>query len=189
MRRMRGGHIVARARIALEGDVMIPSRVTLVDVGPRDGLQNEKQTGRRGRQDRARAPPAGRRPARDRGHELRQPEVGAADGRQRGRDRRHREEARRPLLGADPEHEGPRRRALGAARRVARRDRRLRRGDRGVQPEEHQLLDRREHRALPAGRRRGARATASRCAARSRARSAARTRARSAPTRSSASSA
>ena len=147
---------------------MIPSRVTLVDVGPRDGLQNEKQT-----VDAAvkielvhRLQAAGLREIEV--DQLRQPEVGAADGRQRRRARRHREEARRPLLGADPEHEGARRGAVGAARAVARRDRRLRRGDRGVQPEEHQLLDRREHRALPAGRRRGERRTASRCAARSR---------------------
>ena len=47
---------------------------------------------------------------------------------------------------------------------AARRDRRLRRRQRGLQPEEHQLLDRREHRALPPGRRRRARRTASRCA-------------------------
>ena len=50
--------------------------------------------GRRGGQDRARAPPAGGGPARDRGHQLRQPEVGAADGRQRRRPRRHRAQAR-----------------------------------------------------------------------------------------------
>jgi hypothetical protein len=70
----------------------------------------------------------------------------------------------------------------------ARRDRRLRGGERGVQPAQHQLLDRRVDRALRAGRR-GGQARASRCAPRCRSRSAARTRARSSPTRSSASSA
>ena len=39
----------------------LPSRVTLVDVGPRDGLQNEKQPVDAARQDRAGAPAAGRR--------------------------------------------------------------------------------------------------------------------------------
>ena len=78
------------ARIEVPPMSSLPSSVTLVDVGPRDGLQNEKQTGRRGDQDRARAAAPGGRPEGDRGHQLRQPEVGAADGRQRRRARRHR---------------------------------------------------------------------------------------------------
>ena len=43
----------------------------IVEVGPRDGLQNEKQPVPTGGQGRAGRPPAGRRPARDRGHQLR----------------------------------------------------------------------------------------------------------------------
>ena len=75
--------------LTFEDDTVIPNRVTLVDVGPRDGLQNEKQPVSAAAQDRAGAPPAGGRPARDRGHQLRQPEVGAADGRQRRGHGRH----------------------------------------------------------------------------------------------------
>ncbi len=118
----------------------LPARVTLVEVGPRDGLQNEKAPVASRGQDRTGAPAAGRRPARDRGHQLRQPEVGAADGRQRAGDGRHRAPARRALFGADAEPEGLR----GRARRPAGRDRGLRRRQRGLQPEEHQLLDRRD---------------------------------------------
>jgi hypothetical protein len=115
-------------------------------------------------------------PARDRGHQLRQPQVGAADGRQR-RVMAGIRAARRALRGADAQHEGLR----GGAGHPARRGRGVRRRQRSLQPEEHQLLDRREHRALPPGGRPPRAPPASRCAARSPARWAAPTRARSAP--------
>ena len=57
-------------------------------------------------QDRPGAPPAGRGPEGDRGHQLRLAQVGAADGRQRRGDGRHRAQARRALFGAHAQHEG-----------------------------------------------------------------------------------
>ena len=164
----------------------LPSRVKLVDVGPRDGLQNEKQPVAGRGQDRAGAPPAGGRPEGDRGHQLRlarsgcrrwptTPQVMAGIAAQ----------ARRALLGADAEHEGLRGGAVGAA---AWPDEVVVFGaaseafsQRNINCSIAESIER-----FRAGRRRGARARASRCAARSRARSAARTRARSRPTRSSA---
>ena len=62
----------------------LPERVTIYEVGPRDGLQNEDGHGAHRRQGRVHAPPAGRRPAGGRGDQLRAPEVGAAAGRRRG---------------------------------------------------------------------------------------------------------
>ena len=54
-------------------------------------------------------------------------------------------------FGADAEHEGPGGRAGGAAGLLARRGGGVRRRQRGLQPAQHQLLDRREHRTLPPG--------------------------------------
>ena len=59
----------------------MPASVRIVEVGPRDGLQNEKNDHRHRRQDRTDRPPVRHRPAHDRSDELRQPEVGAAAGR------------------------------------------------------------------------------------------------------------
>ena len=126
----------------------LPNAVRIVDVGPRDGLQNEKaivptdvkvalierlaDAGVQG----------------DRGDVVRVAEMGAADGGRGRRDGAHPTPARRHLRGAHAEHEGLRRRA----RREGRRGRRVRRGERGVLAEEHQLLDRGVDRALRAGR-------------------------------------
>ena len=116
-----------------------------------------------------------RRLSGDRGDGVRVAEVGAADGRRRRRDGAHRAQGRRALSGADAEPQGLR----GRARRACRRSRRLRRGERDVLAQEHQLLDRREPRARASGVRRGEGRAACACAATSRACSAARTRATS----------
>ena len=69
-------------------------RVTIYEVSPRDGLQNEARLDPDRRQDRARRPADRLRLHPDRGGELRQPEMGAADGRRRRGARRHRPRAR-----------------------------------------------------------------------------------------------
>jgi hypothetical protein len=120
-----------------------PQRVKLVDVGPRDGLQNEKQ-------------PVPAAVKVELVHRLQNAglteievtsfvspkwvpqmadnaEVMAAIARKPG-----------ALFGADAQPEGLR----GGRVVQARRDRGVWRGQRGVQPEEHQLLHCREHRAL-----------------------------------------
>ena len=62
----------------------LPERVTIYEVGPRDGLQNEKAIVADRGQGRVRTPPGRRRPAGRRGHQLRAPEVGPpARGRRR----------------------------------------------------------------------------------------------------------
>ena len=114
---------------------MLPARVTLVDVGPRDGLQNEKQT--------VAAADKIELVHRLQAAGLREIEVTSfvspkwvpqmADNAEVMAGIERKPGVRYSVLIA--EHEGPRRRAVGAARRVARRDRRLRRRDRGVQPE------------------------------------------------------
>ena len=127
----------------------LPKAVRLVDVGPRDGLQNEKAL-----------VPTDVKVAlierlADAGFDAIEatsfvspkwvPQMAdAAEVMARI--------ARAPgvtLLGAHAEHEGLRRRARGASRR----GRRVRRGERSVLAEEHQLLDRRIDRALRAGAR------------------------------------
>ena len=70
--------------------MMLPHTVRIVEVGPRDGLQNEAGGGADRGEDGADRAPRRRRPAGDRGHRLRLAEVGAADGRQRRGDGRHR---------------------------------------------------------------------------------------------------
>ena len=76
----------------------LPTHVTLVDVGPRDGLQNEKQPVATAHKVELvqRLQAAGLQ--RDRSHQLRVAEVGAADGRQRRGDGGHRTPRRRALL-------------------------------------------------------------------------------------------
>ena len=64
---------------------MIPSTVRIVDVG-RATVCRTRSSRCHGAQGELVQTPAGRGPARDRGHQLRQPEVGAADGRQRASD-------------------------------------------------------------------------------------------------------
>ena len=126
---------------------MIPSRVTLVEVGPRDGLQNEKEPV--GTDDKVelvhRLQAAG----------LREIEVTSfvspkwvpqmADNAQ--------------VMAASVRETGVRYSVLtpnmkgfeAALPSQTRRDRGVRRRHRGLQPAQHQLLDRREHRALRAG--------------------------------------
>ena len=164
---------------------MIPTRVTLVDVGPRDGLQNEKQPVA-DRASRSRWCIACRTPAcaRSRSPASSSPKWVPQMADNAEVMARHPAQARRALLGADAQHEG-----LRGARCAARRPDEIvvfGAASEAFSQKQHQLLDRREHRALRAGGRGGARGTASRCAARCRARSAARTRARWRPTRSSA---
>jgi hypothetical protein len=122
--------------------------VRLVEVGARDGLQNEKRRGSGGDQDRADRPTVRGRPFEHRGHQLRQPEVGAADGR-RGRSLcRHRQQRKGvsyPVL--VPNEQGyERARAVGV-----RRDRGVRRRLGGLQPPQHQRQHRRVDRTLPPG--------------------------------------
>jgi hypothetical protein len=45
----------------MNSQMKLPKKVKIVEVGPRDGLQNEKETGVRRRQDRAGRPPVARR--------------------------------------------------------------------------------------------------------------------------------
>ena len=108
--------------------MMLPQHVRLVDVGPRDGLQNEKATvptdvkvatDRHARR---------RGLSRRRGDGVRLAEVGAADGRRRRRDGADRAQGRRSLSGADAEPQGLR----GRARRACRRSRRVRRRERNA---------------------------------------------------------
>ena len=70
--------------------------VTIVEVGPRDGLQNETCRRLDRRQDRVRQPAERGGPAGHRSLGVRQPEVGAADGRRRGGVRRHHRAGRAP---------------------------------------------------------------------------------------------
>jgi hypothetical protein len=67
--------------------------------------ERERPSARR-RQDRPRAPPAGRGAGRDRSHQLRLAQVGAADGRRRRGHGGHPAQARRSVLGAHAQHEG-----------------------------------------------------------------------------------
>ena len=103
--------------------------VTICDVAPRDGLQNEAKTLEPADARRARQPPRGRRRAAHRGGQLRQPGARPADGGRRG-GRRRRSSAREGVVYAGlvlnergydrlREH-GPRRGAL-RLRRDARR--------------------------------------------------------------------
>jgi len=79
----------------------LPTRVKLVKVGPRDGLQNEKQPVPAAVKDRAGPPPASRRPdARSKSPASSVAQVGAADGRQRRGDGRHSAPGRCALFGA-----------------------------------------------------------------------------------------
>ena len=129
----------------------LPPSVRLVEVGPRDGLQNEK----------AMVPTdvkvalidrltdAGF--AGDRGDVVRFAEVGAADGGCRRRDGADPPPTRCALPRADTQHEGLRCGGRGGSRRGRRVRRRL--GD--VLAEEHQLRNRREPRARAADLRRG----------------------------------
>ena len=95
---------VASREIVLRMPQHLPTRVKMVEVGPRDGLQNE-----------ARPVPAATKIAlierlADAGLPVVEagafvsPEVGAADGRQRRGAGRHRAQARRQLSGAGAEH-------------------------------------------------------------------------------------
>ena len=132
---------------------MIPSRVTLVEVGPRDGLQNEKQPVATAHKIELvhRLQAAG----------LREIEVTSfvspkwvpqmADNAQVMAGIRATSGVRYSVL--TPNLKG----FEAALPSQARRDRRVRRGQRGLQPAQHQLLDRREHRALRAGGGRSAR--------------------------------
>ena len=63
--------------------VKLPDRVTIYEVGPRDGLQNESDDGADRRQGRVRAPAAGRGAAGRRGDVVRPPDVGAPARRRR----------------------------------------------------------------------------------------------------------
>ncbi len=123
-------------------------KVTIVEVGPRDGLQNERVSVSTADkiEDSSTRTRLGE-PAGHRGLGLRQPEVGAPDGRRRRRLRRHH---------AGPGHALHRARAesRGAHARDARRgvrDRGIRRGDGNVQSHEHQSEHRRLARRLQAG--------------------------------------
>ncbi len=93
---------------------MIPTKVKIVEVGPRDGLQNEKEfvptQTKIDLVDRL-----ARGPRECRSDLVRIAEMGAADGRRR-RDERHRTTAGHDLLGADAEHARLRRRARSESR-------------------------------------------------------------------------
>ena len=125
----------------------LPERVTVYEVGPRDGLQNEAETlsleaARRVRRRADRGGPSG-----DRGRLLRLAEGRAAAGRHGGALPAHPSRERRALPGPRAQREGPRARARG--RRP--RDRRVHRGFRDVQPQEHQCRRGRIDRAVPPG--------------------------------------
>jgi hydroxymethylglutaryl-CoA lyase len=109
----------------------IPSRVKLVDVGPRDGLQNEKQPCRPAVKIELvhRLQAAGLKEIEVTSFVSAQ--VGAADGRQRRGHGGHPAPERRALLGADAQHDKGFEAALKSQ---ARRNRGLRRGQRGLQP-------------------------------------------------------
>ena len=62
-----------------------PGSVTIVEVGPRDGLQNEAASVSTADKVAVRRPPHRGRAAGHRSRRVRQPEMGAADGRRRGR--------------------------------------------------------------------------------------------------------
>ena len=135
-----------------------PPRVTIVEVGPRDGLQNEPaaiatadKVALRRRVEPGRSSP-------HRGLGVRLAEVGAADGRRRRGLRRHRPRARRPLhrAGAEPGRPGPR------ARRAASTASRSSPPPANVQPAQHQPVDRRIAGPLCRGRGRGPGRTACR---------------------------
>ena len=154
-----------------------PVTVTICDVGPRDGLQNEPTTlAPRGAR-RARQPSRRRRPPPHRGRQLREPEARPADGRRRGGGRGHRAARRRRLRRARAQRARLRPAGRGGSRRGALRLR----GDRDVQPAQPE----RERRGV--GRRRRAdrgprgRATGSAPRRRSASPSGARSRARSSP--------
>ena len=122
----------------------LPSAVRLVEVGPRDGLQNEKAMVPTDAKVALIDALSRRRISRDRGDGLRLAEMGAADGGRGGRDEAHPPQARRPLPGAHAQHEGLR----GGARRASRRGRRVRRRVGDVLAQEHQL----QHRGEPGAR-------------------------------------
>ena len=122
-------------------------RVRIYEVGPRDGLQNEATPIPTGRKRRFIELLVDRRPARDRGDELRVAEGDPAAGRCRRAAAAARARARRPLPGPRPERarHGPRR---GRRRRRARR---LHRRDRRLHDAEHRDDGRRIARGLRAG--------------------------------------
>ena len=89
------------------------TRSPIVEVGPRDGLQNEPAAVSTADKIAFVNRLSARGPAGHRSVGVRQPEVGAADGRCRGGVRRHRARARHPLHRARAEPRRPRTRARG----------------------------------------------------------------------------
>ncbi len=158
-----------------------PTRATVVEVGPRDGLQNESAT--IATADKiaftdalSAAGPAGHRSLR-----ICQPEMGAADGRCRGRLRRDCPAPFHPIHCARSESCRSR---PGASRRCD-RSRGVRGRVRVLQPPQYQPVDRRLLAGLPRGlrarTRTGACGSAGTCQPRSAARSKATSRRRASP--------
>ena len=101
-----------RLRFAMTQRSKLPPSVRLVEVGPRDGLQNEKTIVPTEAKVALVDALSRRRISGDRGDGLRFAEMGAADGGRRRRDGAHPQEARRPVPGADAQHaRGSRRRS------------------------------------------------------------------------------
>ena len=109
----------------------LPSEVTIYEVGPRDGLQNESAMVPLEVKAEFIRPACGLRPVGHRGDELRASEVGAAAGRRRGAGGPHRSRRGAADAGAGAQRARPR--AGDRCRRA--RDRRLRQRDRDVRPD------------------------------------------------------
>ena len=122
-------------------------RVRIYEVGPRDGLQNEATPDPDRDQGAVHRPARRRRPARDRGDQLRRAERDPATRRCRRADARSRARAGRPLPGPRPERARP---GPGRGRR-RRRHRGLHRRDRCVHDGEHRDDRRRVAGRLRAG--------------------------------------
>ena len=142
----REGELVQTPTLILAG-VDVSHTITVVEVGPRDGLQNEQRDRRHRRQDRVRQPPERGGAAGHRGVGVRQPEMGAADGRRRGGLRRHHAHARAP---ATPRSCRTSPASSARSPHGVDRSRGVRRVDRNVQPQEHQPEHRRVARDLRA---------------------------------------
>ena len=109
------GRLPCRGRQVSLGDTLFTveapddtflTEVTIYEVGPRDGLQNEKSMVPVDVKERVRTPAARRRAADRRGDELRAPQVGASAGRRRGADDRGSGEMGRDLPVLVPNERG-----------------------------------------------------------------------------------
>ena len=133
------GPVTARVLPQVERAEGLPERVTVWEVGARDGLQNEPTAVPPGRQARVPRPPRRRRATRPRGDQLRPPGPGAPAGRRRGPDAPAGPTRRRALPGAGAQRARPGPRpGCGGARRG-----RVRLGHRDLRPAQPQPRPRR----------------------------------------------